>query len=101
MAILGILDNASRKINSINNVILFFKASELKGIYFFHDIHSELDKFLIGKQRLMTEETIGHLLDSLDEVVLGRSELPRLDVDRLSNELVVIFANMFKHYYIS
>ena len=100
MTILGILHNTSSKINSINDVLIFFKASELKCIYLFHDIHSELDEFLIGKQRLMAEETIGHLLDSLDEVVLGRSELSRLDVNRLSNELVVIFANMFKHYYI-
>ena len=93
VVVLGVLDDASGKINAVNHPVFIFEGPELESVDFLHDIKSEVDEFVVGKGGFVIEEGVSHSFDCRKILLLVRCELPRLDVDGFPDELVVVFAD--------
>jgi hypothetical protein len=97
MIVLSIFDDASGKIDSINDPIISLKISELIGIYLFHDLQSKIDEFFISIFFFIAEQRIRHSFNSSIIFFFSRCKLSRFNINRLSNELIVVFTHCIHH----
>ena len=88
-----IFDDASGKINSINSTVYVFESSKFESKNLFQNVDSKVNKLLKRKFFPISKQRVCHSSDSRHELLFFRSKRPRFNINRLPNELIVIFAH--------
>lgn len=95
--VLGVFDDATGEVNSVYLFLFRFKASEFVGVQFPHDASSEFQEILKGHHWFGTKDAVSFSDDNFQELFPTWVELSGLDVNWLSNESVIICADMIEH----
>lgn len=94
MIVFCILDDAPRKINTIDSVAFSFEALKLKNEQFFDEFFFELDDFLQRVWTFTFEHTLSHSFAGIVVIPFVCIELPWFDVERLTDEPIVVCADL-------
>lgn len=97
---MGVFDDATGEVNSVYLFLFRFKASEFVGVQFPHDASSEFQEILKGHHWFGTKDAVSFSDDNFQELFPTWVELSGLDVNWLSNESVIICADMIEHEFL-